>query len=275
MRNVYGFTFFLLSLFAGAQVPTATILSVDPVFCTDRNIWLVARTNPPADTYVWSFSRGVVPLHNQDSSAVVNFSLAGLYTVSVSVTNSVGTSVSVRTLNINRSAKASFNANLVTAGYPNQLQLTDYSSNNSKSYWTFSDESTKDSSGTYTKYYNLGGNYSVTLVAVAKNGCNDTLSYGFRLSDSSSVVLPNIFTPNNDDINDIFRPQTRGIVKLNAWVFNRYGVLLASWDRVNGFWDGHTTSGLECPPGTYFVIVEATGFDGQNYKLRGNLTLMK
>lgn len=276
MRNFYKFTFILLFSFcAKAQVPTATILSVEPLFCTERPIWFLARTNIPADSYAWTVSRGIVPNVSNDSSMVCVFSQPGIYTMTVTVTNSVGTTATTRTITINRSAVAAFNASLNTAGYPNQLSLTDYSTNNVKSYWTFSDEVLIDSSAYYTKHYGASGNYSVTLLAKAKNGCNDTLSYAFRLSDSSSVELPNVFTPNNDDVNDIFRPKTRGIVNLSAWVYNRYGVLIHSWDRVNGSWDGRTTSGLECAVGDYFVVVEATGFDGKSYKLKGTLTLMK
>lgn len=276
MRNFYRFTFiFFFCLSAKAQVPTATVLSVDPVFCTGRDIWFVARSIPPADSYSWTISRGVVPNNPLDSGIVCNFSLAGTYVMSVTATNTLGSSVTTRTITVNRSAVASFNASLVTSGYPNQLQLTDYSSNSVKNYWTFSDETTKDSTSSYVKYYNLSGSYSVTAIAISKSGCNDTLSYAFRLSDSSSVVVPNVFTPNNDDVNDVFKPQTRGIVTLKTWVYNRYGVLIWNSDKVNGFWEGRTTSGLECPPGVYYVVVEGTGFDGKNYKLKSNLTLMR
>lgn len=277
MRNFYKFTFVLMfSICAKAQVPTATILSVDPVFCTDVPIWFVARTADTLNTFNWSIANKWATVnHTNDSTIICTFSNAGVYTLSVSVTNSVGTTLVTRNVSVTRSAKASFNANLISTGYPNELSLTNYSSNSLKNYWLFSDESFRDSSSYYTKYYGTSGNYTVTLVAIGKNGCNDTLDYSFRISDSSSVVLPNIFTPNNDDVNDVFKPQVRGILKLEAWVYNRYGILMHSWDKVNGTWDGYTTSGIECRAGEYFVVVEATGFDGKTYKLKTSLTLIK
>lgn len=276
MRFFYRLTFILLlSLGGKAQVSTATVLSVDPVFCTDRNIWFVARCSPPADSFSWTLSRGVILNNRLDSSIVCNFSVAGVYVLTVTTTNTAGVSSSTRTITVNKSAVASFNASLVTAGYPNQLHLTDYSSNNVKTYWTFSDDPARDSAAFRVKYYTMSGNYSVSAIAIAKNGCNDTLNYSFRLTDSSSLSLPNVFTPNNDDVNDLFRPITRGIVKLNGWVYNRYGILIYSWDRVNGYWDGRTTSGLECLTGEYVVLVNATGFDGKVYNLRGTLTLLR
>ena len=62
---------------------------------------------------------------------------------------------------------------------------------------------------------------------------------------------------------------------MNVSVFNRYGTIIINRDRVNGFWDGHTTSGERCEAGVYFVILEATGFDGKSYKLKQSLTLVR
>lgn len=277
MRNFYKFTFIVLFSFcARAQVPTTTIVSGGAVFCTDAPIYFLARTTDSPLSYTWNISGAGKILNNRNDSGIVcSFSNPGVYSLSVSVTNSVGTSLTTRNLTVNRSAKASFNANLVSTGYPNELSLTDYSINNLKNYWLFSDDALKDSSSYYKKYYSASGNYTVSLVAIGKYGCNDTLDYAFRISDSSSVIVPNVFTPNNDEVNDIFKIKTRGIVKLSASVFNRYGVLMHSWDKVNGTWDGYTTSGMECAPGEYFVVVDATGFDGKTYKLKSTLTLLK
>jgi len=164
---------------------------------------------------------------------------------------------------------------LAATGHPNQLSLTNYSTNSLKNYWIYSGDGLKDSSAFVIKDYPSSGSYTVTLAALGKNDCNDTLSYAFRISDSSGVTLPNVFTPNEDGVNDIYKPVTKGITVLNAYVYNRYGTLITSWDRVNGFWDGSTTSGLECGTGEYFIILEATGFDGKSYKLKSSITLIR
>ena len=48
-----------------------------------------------------------------------------------------------------------------------------------------------------------------------------------------------------------------------------------NWNGIKGGWDGYTTSGIECPAGVYHYIVEAKGFDGKDYKLKSNLTLIR
>jgi gliding motility-associated-like protein len=208
----------------------------------------------------------------------LTFGRAGVHSVSLQVSNATGTTTTVRNITVIQSANAAFNASLTTSGYPNQLVLTNYSTNFIKNYWIFSHIpgiNGKDSTLNTTMNYSVSGSYSVLVVAIGNNGCNDTASYRFFISDSSGVTAPTIFTPNNDNVNDIFRPTVRGITSMNVWIYNRFGTIMTNWDKVNGFWDGYTTSGQPCQPGVYFYVIEAVGFDGKSYKLKGNLTLMR
>lgn len=82
----------------------------------------------------------------------------------------------------------------------------------------------------------------------------------------SNLILPNVFTPNYDSINDVFRPITDEIVEMEFTIYNRYGNLIFETKRVRGFWDGRTTAGEACPDGVYFCVLTATGVDGKTYK---------
>ncbi len=279
MRNFFKFTFILFfTLCAKAQVPTATILGVSAVVCTDANNFFAAKTTFSPTQFKWALpanKSAVIVSRDDDSTVVISFSLPGIYTLSVTVSNGTLSSTATKVLTVTRSAKASFNASLTTTGFPAQLSLTNYSGNSLKNYWTYSGSTASDSTDFVIKDYPASGSYTVTLLAVGKNGCNSSLSYAFRISDSSGVTLPNIFSPNDDGVNDLYKPITKGISDLKAWVYNRYGALIVSWDRVNGSWDGFSTSGLACGPGTYFIVLEATGFDGNTYKQKGTITLVR
>lgn len=97
----------------------------------------------------------------------------------------------------------------------------------------------------------------------------------FNTNDSiSNIVLPNVFTPNGDSINDVYKPFIDEITELHASIYNRWGNLIYEFDRVRGFWDGHTTSGEPCTDGTYFCVLTATGIDGKKYKERMAFQLM-
>jgi gliding motility-associated-like protein len=67
--------------------------------------------------------------------------------------------------------------------------------------------------------------------------------------------LPNIFTPNGDNVNDVFKLTNCGAI-LNTSIYNRWGNLVFQTENQNHFWDGRTTSGEECVDGIYYYIIE-------------------
>jgi len=73
------------------------------------------------------------------------------------------------------------------------------------------------------------------------------------------VSAPNVFTPNNDGVNDLFNIHLEGFVQLN-WVkiYNRYGQLVYMATSPITVWDG-TVKGKPVPSGTYYWL-----FDGED-----------
>ena len=64
--------------------------------------------------------------------------------------------------------------------------------------------------------------------------------------------IPNVFTPNGDDINDRLVAKTSGLVeKVDFKVFNRNGLLLFHTSDPKLNWDG-TYKGKIVSPGVYF-----------------------
>ncbi len=274
-------TLVLLFIYFGAvaQVPTATIVSTSATLCSGNSLTFTTQTTNSPTSYNWSIvpTRSVIALPDYTSPSITfTFGLGGTYFLNLVVTNATGTSVATSTITVTPSAHAAFNASLNTVGYPNQLILTNYSSNSLSNQWLFSDDLSANTTSLNTvKNYSVSGSYSVSLIEYGSLGCNDTSNYSFRIADSSGITLPNIFSPNDDEINDIFKPIEKNISSMHVWIYNRYGTIIVKWDRVNSFWDGHTISGERCEAGVYFVIVEATGFDGKSYKLKHSLTLVR
>jgi gliding motility-associated-like protein len=68
------------------------------------------------------------------------------------------------------------------------------------------------------------------------------------------VTGPNVFTPNNDGINDNFGMHIEGYVKFDDLsIFNRYGQLVFATKSQSATWDGKF-SGRDLPVGTYYWI---------------------
>lgn len=74
----------------------------------------------------------------------------------------------------------------------------------------------------------------------------------------SQETVPNVFTPNGDNINDVFKLD--GIVNycydsLTVQVFNRWGQLVYESSDPSFEWNGDDKDGQEVADGAYFVIV--------------------
>ena len=100
----------------------------------------------------------------------------------------------------------------------------------------------------------------------------------------SKLVFPNSFSPNKDQINEIYgaigvnEPEHtdhwRSIVEFHAYIFNRWGQKLFEWTDISKGWDG-TYKGHPVKEGTYFVVVNAKGADGVVYNIRKDVNLIR
>ena len=101
--------------------------------------------------------------------------------------------------------------------------------------------------------------------------CDTTLTN----TKNSEIKTPNIFTPNNDGINDTFKIITKNITTLNCKIYDRWGVLVNELTKFNEAWDGRTTSGVQCSAGVYYYTITAIGEEGREYNEKGVLELIK
>jgi gliding motility-associated-like protein len=86
--------------------------------------------------------------------------------------------------------------------------------------------------------------------------------------------LPNVFTPNNDGANDVFRMRGENINQIDMKVYNRWGNLVFETQDINEGWDGKYKS-KECEAGVYFYIANVTYKDGSGTLKKGNVTLIR
>ena len=65
----------------------------------------------------------------------------------------------------------------------------------------------------------------------------------------------------------------QSIVSFKAVIFNRWGQKLYAWDTLDGGWDGKF-HGKTVKDGVYFVVVNARGADGKEYKIRKDVNVL-
>ncbi len=91
-------------------------------------------------------------------------------------------------------------------------------------------------------------------------------------------IIPNVFTPNNDNVNDTFKFELNNSNLKSFNVYNSWGNLIHSTFNIQHstlLWDGRTTSGIECTAGVYFYVLEYTDVNGDTHKKNGYVTLIR
>lgn len=86
--------------------------------------------------------------------------------------------------------------------------------------------------------------------------------------------VPNVFTPDADGFNDVFRADSCEPRSFNMLIYNRWGQLLFESQDIRQGWDGRSKSG-DAPEGTYYWQVRYTLSSGQEIRLIGNLLLIR
>lgn len=115
------------------------------------------------------------------------------------------------------------------------------------------------------------------IVRVGLDNCFSEDSINVIVSPNLSIKngeIPNIFTPNGDGNNDVYKIDLDGnIEKFNLRIYNRWGMELFSTSSINDYWDGNF-NGQKVAAGTYFYLLEAQGgCTGQGIKKQGEITV--
>ncbi len=102
----------------------------------------------------------------------------------------------------------------------------------------------------------LAGCYAVTAVDSFNNESN--FSILFCVDNCIDYMLPNVFTPNGDGMNDIFRPSNYAYVeKVDMKIYNRWGVLVYQTEDPDINWDGkRMNTDHIVPPGVYYYVCD-------------------
>ncbi len=124
--------------------------------------------------------------------------------------------------------------------------------------WNFGNDSTLNIGTTVdvTTTYVSGGVYNVVLVA-NNNGCIDSISYPITVYENGPIEIPNVFSPNDDTVNDVYSLNLTFAKKVNAQILNRWGNVVYTITQVNQTWDGKS-DGVDCVEGVYFLNYEIT-----------------
>lgn len=111
------------------------------------------------------------------------------------------------------------------------------------------------------------------------NGCPTTHTAQIVFEDCSiedyAVFIPNVFTPNNDNINDFFSISIMGGFLAEGFILNRWGNTIKEFRTDDVKWDGKTTDGMFVPDGVYTYVFVVTNNQGVNTRYNGFVTMIR
>lgn len=112
--------------------------------------------------------------------------------------------------------------------------------------------------------------FQVCLEVTNLYGCKDTTCKVIPMERDYLFYAPNSFTPNNDGLNDTFRPVMKGFVNgtYTFRVFNRWGEEIFLTHDINEGWMGDANGGAYyVPDGVYLWRVEVQSEPSKEYKV--------
>jgi gliding motility-associated-like protein len=175
---------------------------------------------------------------------------------------------------INHQVTANFTPSTTSGTEPLLVEFTNTSVGATAYNWSFGtgENSLLENVG-FT--YSEDGVYTVVLTA-SNNHCLDTSVVLILVNPLPELIIPNIFTPNNDGANDLFLVSNIIITSIEGAIFNRWGQQMYIQDSNSVFsWDGRTPVGNEVPEGTYYYVLNIVLINGESKTFSGHFDLKR
>ena len=256
-------------------VPTINYLLDSIVDCDSYNITFKNNTISESNsTYNWdlgdgNFSNDFAPIH--EYFAPNNFN------IELTVTSPFGCiskkQSSFQTLRYVDPVALFTTIPLGSTYLDDRIVFTNLSTSATSYSWDFGD-GTFSSERNPTHKYLASGTYHVSLIAFSSPSCRDTFELDYEVF---LWTMPNVFTPNNDGLNDQF-PGVEILGEMRDFefeVYSRWGQRIFSSNNPSIGFKGKFENGKECPEGGYVYLISFESFTGFRFKKLGFFALIR
>lgn len=239
--------------------------------------------------YEWTVTneQNAVVFTSTAANPSLTLQVRGTYTVKLVVRTSGGCTDSLTKydfITVFPQPHATFNYSLVALGIDaggtyNFANTTDISAftatDNLTWHWDYGDGEESDFFDGAHEYIN-SGNYTVHLAVNTESGCNDETSQNIHIPTPYYFYVPNAFTPNEDGINEIFKPYGYGFnaEKYEFMIFERTGRLIFRTNNYEQGWNGYDNGKL-VPFGSYIYIIRTENMEGEPKEYTGTVTVVQ
>ncbi len=241
--------------------PLSVTISGNTEICEGEYTILTASGNVPGMSYSWS------PSGNTGPGLTVLFPQAGTHTVSASYHNCPVATASVTVVAAEVPVVSVPDDFLICPGEEVEATVSSSIPGSTLVWLPFNLNGTSNTLAPLTSTY---------VYVYAENGhCVSAIdSFYIAVSDACFIVVPNVFSPNGDGVNDHFSlVDYMGIKSLNCSIMNRWGVEIKTFDRPDFRWDGTDKDGKKVPEGTYFYVIKAQTAGGEPIEKQGHVNL--
>jgi len=161
-----------------------------------------------------------------------------------------------------------------------EMDFIDLSNNAIGWSWDFGDPASYN--GNYsdiqnpTHIYSDSGTYLVQLIVASSQSCFDTITRRVIVYPEIIVYIPNAFTPDEDGLNETFKPLISGLDenRYEFYIYDRWGYIQFDTRDVNKGWDGKRND-KNCELGIYIYYIIYHSITGEMFKLKGTVTLLR
>jgi gliding motility-associated-like protein len=260
------------------QPPPISFTADQTSGCAPLTVTLTSSSN--TGDCVWNLGNGQ---SINGCVASYTFEQGGCYDISLSSLNNGCESISTVDdfVCIENPPIASFVVNPTVFNEPSDLVSFYNTSVGASSYlWIYGDGQSSNLENPSHYYLNTTNGVNIQLIAISAAGCVDTTIVVIPYQESEVFYVPNSFTPDEDEHNQIFSPVfTSGFDPFNfqMLIFDRWGELVfESYDAKVG-WDGtYGLNGTKAPDGTYtWKISFKSLFNDKRKLVVGHVTLLR
>jgi len=260
------------------SAPTAAFAISDNTICPgdcityDNNTSTVGPT-----TYAWTFEGGSPAASSSANPGFICYANPGTYTTTLVATNAFGFSSYSQDINVvTLPTVTAYGDTILEMG---SSAIIGASTSDGDLSWTWtpnnqgiileciaSDCSTAEVSPVITT--------SFVVTTTTSEGCQVSDYVTILVDFDANIGVPSMFSPDENDQNDILYVKGLGISDMIFRVYNRYGqMVFESTDQTDG-WDGKFKGIME-NPATFVYTLEYTLVDGTAGKMNGNITLVR
>jgi gliding motility-associated-like protein len=239
---------------------TAEITPGGPVsICTSEPVLL---TSSSTTGNLWSTG---------ETTQSITVTATGTVTLTVSGTcNNATDQVIIQPADVN----AAFSVSDSIGFAPLQVNIVNESTNSASCAW-FVNQTPSSAPETGSITFDTPGTYNITLECVSNNGCIDKETHIILIKPAEVTFwVPNTFSPNSDGKNEVFKAYGTGIERINAEIYNRWGIKIYEWNDFNEGWDG-TMDGRVVQDDIYIYRFDVWDTNGKKFTTRGKILVLQ